>query len=77
METDNSNQSRPKWKWPAFSLRGSFVALSVAAAAAAVVGLFVNSDEQLPTLLGALVLGWMLFCWRMIRLNRNWFRLRR
>lgn len=76
MGPENTNDRRQRWKWPNFSLRTTFFALSLFAIMAAAIGIFVDRDEQLPTLLGAIVLGWGLFCWRVIRLNRNWFRVK-
>ena len=74
--SNNHPKKLSLWKWPKFSLRSFLIALTFYFCFIVAVGIINREDEAIGTIMGGLVLMWLVICWRTVYLNRSWLNLR-
>ncbi len=72
-------RGKPKWRWPQFSLREMLVVTALMAALWGFLSLRLRKerDELICSVAGSFVLLWGLLCWRTVRMNPDFFRIRK
>jgi hypothetical protein len=61
-----------KWRWPRFNLRTLFATTGVYAILAGGLLIIRENEDAIGPAFGSLILVWGVFCWHVVRLNRNW-----